>query len=389
MANLTDEEIEKDMSLMQSFSLRDFTEASPLDAKIADNMVDVGMLQRGNGTFEYKAWKCFFNATEIYTRIVEEDNPPIWTLPKYYDMAYCGYENNDGYLPTILKGVTLSIVLIHLEHYSDDWQERNAAFIEKMKDYLNNMRLTRYEGTYWNKMPIPVVEHFSEVYKTLCRGIDSIDMSAPSSSPQIASEESVRNIVRNYMKNGEIIPQEQFNDIFGTDTDKVEQPESEDVKELKKQLAQQKEQLAESEKTIRKLQEELEQARVENADSKDPQEGWYTGEYEELSKDVEITLRERVVFFTTVLSLELEKKYTVFANLATFISELCNDQKNIAPFISRMKKPEEAAANAKAANKIAGLMKLIIPKNYRNDMHLKINQLIDSMKRNFPESEEE
>ena len=257
MANLTDEEIEKDMALMQSFSLRDFTEASPMDAKIADNMVDVEMLQRGNGTFEYKAWKCFFNATEIYTRIVGEDNPPLWTLPKYYDLAYCGYESNGGDLPTILKGVTLSIVLIHLEHYSDDWQERNTAFIEKMKDYLNNMRLTRYEGTYWNKMPIPVFEHFSVVYKTLCRGVDSIDMSAPSSSPQIASEESVRNIVRNYMKNGEIIPQEQFNEVFGKDTEKVEQPESEDVKELKKQLAQQKEKLAESEKTIRQLQEQI------------------------------------------------------------------------------------------------------------------------------------
>lgn len=146
-----------------------------------------------------------------------------------------------------------------------------------------------------------------------------------------------------------------------------------------------KNQLAEAQKTI----EDQAQTIIELQAEKQTQENWYVGEYEKLPESIEFTLRERVVFFITVLSLELDKKYTVFANLAKIIDELCNDQKNIAPFISRMKNPKEAAANAKAAKKVAGLLKCILPKEYQQDKHLKINQIIDSMRMNFPDSEEE
>lgn len=116
---------------------------------------------------------------------------------------------------------------------------------------------------------------------------------------------------------------------------------------------------------------------------------WYTGDYDELSADEIFTLRERLVFFATVLSLEHNKKYTVAINLETFIKELCNDQKGIGILFSRMKKPDEMAANGKAAKKVADLMKLIIPKEYRNNQQLRINQLIESMLLNYPESDED
>lgn len=108
-----------------------------------------------------------------------------------------------------------------------------------------------------------------------------------------------------------------------------------------------------------------------------------------LTGDEEFTLRERIVFFSTVLSLELNKKYTVLSNLATFVSELCKDQNNIVPFISKMKKPEEASANAKAAKKVAGMLKMILPQQYKKDEHLTINKLINSMLLNFPDEDDE
>ena len=137
--------------------------------------------------------------------------------------------------------------------------------------------------------------------------------------------------------------------------------------------------------------EEVERLRTVNAQLSEKvaiQDEWYTGEFDNLSIEKDMVLRERVIFFATVLSLDLDKKYIVLSNFAKFISEICNDQKNVGPFLSRMKKPEEAAANAKAAKKVAGLMKVIIPEEYRSDKHLKINQLVESMLLNFPEKED-
>lgn len=144
---------------------------------------------------------------------------------------------------------------------------------------------------------------------------------------------------------------------------------------------------------IKELEVEVEGLKEENATLKEQLAPFLefaseNGE-DNLTCKEKFTLRERIVFFATVLSLEFDKKYTVFSNFATFISELCNDQKNISPFISKMKKPEEAAANAKAAKKVAGLLKKILPQQYKNDEHRTINKIINSMTLNFPDDEDE
>lgn len=150
--------------------------------------------------------------------------------------------------------------------------------------------------------------------------------------------------------------------------------------------------IEEKDKRIEELEAEVELLRNGGDEAKkktDTQDEWYTGDYKNLPEDVNMVLRERVVFFATVLSLDLDKKYTVLSNLAKFICKICNDQHNVGPFLSRMKKPEEAEANAKAAKKVAGLMKGILPKEYQNNNYLKINQLVESMLLNFPGKEEE
>lgn len=182
------------------------------------------------------------------------------------------------------------------------------------------------------------------------------------------------------------------------------------VRELKKQNAGQAETIAkltahvnDAEEEIRQLKNQLELL-TDEADSLRSQNEelshiakqasqlgeWYSGDdYEPLPENEELTMRERLVFFATVMSLDLDKKFTVISNLARFVSTLCNDQKNIIQFISRMKRPGEESANAKAAIRVATLMKLIIPKEYRNDTKLKINSIIESIKLNFPQKEEE
>lgn len=141
-------------------------------------------------------------------------------------------------------------------------------------------------------------------------------------------------------------------------------------------------------KYIKELKAEIENLRNQLDQKQSTQADWYEGEFESLPAETEFVLRERVVFFATVLSLDFNKKYTVLANLAAFIEALCNDQHSVAPFITKMKRDSEAAANAKAAKKVAGLLKAIIPDEYKQDEKLKINKIIESMKANFPEKEE-
>ena len=123
---------------------------------------------------------------------------------------------------------------------------------------------------------------------------------------------------------------------------------------------------------------------------------WYTNEcnYKKLTGEETFTRRERVVFFATVLSLDINKKYTILQNLATFIAELCtgegaDDIGNIASFLSRMQAPKEKKANAKAAKRVSDLLQLIVPEESRNDQKLTINKTIESLKLNFPENDED
>lgn len=162
----------------------------------------------------------------------------------------------------------------------------------------------------------------------------------------------------------------------------------EKLKEAQKRISELENQLNDSQQKDKEEIERLKTANAQLSEKAATLDEWYTGEYDNMPKGVEFTLRERVVFFATVLSLDFNKKYTVLANLATFIEALCNDQHSVAPFITKMKRDSEVAANAKAANKVAGLLKAIIPDEYKQDEKLTINKIIESMKANFPEKEE-
>ena len=143
------------------------------------------------------------------------------------------------------------------------------------------------------------------------------------------------------------------------------------------------------------LKAEIKQLRDENLSLKEKLNElceWYTDfdeNYTKMNDQVKESDRERIVFFATVLSLDINKKYTILNNLAKFIAVMCNeDARIIGPMLSKMNKPESAKANAKAAAKIANLLSIILPEDCRHDPKLTINKIIDSLKLNFPDEEE-
>ena len=170
----------------QFHNLVDYTKGNPLNTKIAENMVDVNMLQRGDGAFEEKVCQCFSRAEAIFFEILNEKPLPVWKLPTYYEMAGSGYQGNSR---TIIEGVTLCIVLIYLERYLiPSWKELNKAFFQKLKSHVNDMALTTEEEVVGLKVKFPVVEKFSDVYKILSRDTETVESNSFEDSSERVEE---------------------------------------------------------------------------------------------------------------------------------------------------------------------------------------------------------
>lgn len=63
------------------YSLNHYASRNPLNAIIAENMVDVTMLQEGYASFEYIACFCFSTAYHICQKMIEESHVMLWRLP--------------------------------------------------------------------------------------------------------------------------------------------------------------------------------------------------------------------------------------------------------------------------------------------------------------------
>lgn len=122
------------------YSLNDYTSRNPLNERIAENMLDLTLLQEGYETFEMKACFCFTTAYEICKQIIEGSPISPWKVPDIYKKATYGFANGD--LVIFMKAVTISIVLILAEHFDENWQHDNQKFLEKLKDGLNNLLLS-------------------------------------------------------------------------------------------------------------------------------------------------------------------------------------------------------------------------------------------------------
>ena len=166
------------------------------------------------------------------------------------------------------------------------------------------------------------------------------------------------------------------------------------IKELEAENLDLQQQLREAKTRIIELEKKIEANKNQLKISEELSQ-WYTDDnnYNKLTGEEIFTRREKIVFFATVLSLDINKKYTILHNLATFIAELCkgedtDDIDNIGSFLSKMQNPKEKAANAKAAKRVSDLMQQLVPIKYRNDNTLAVNRFAESMKLNFPEEED-
>lgn len=116
------------------YSLQHYALSNPLNAQIAENMVDVEMLQMGNSSFEYKACFCFSNAYLICQKMIKESPVQVWRLPDYYSQT--SFESHNKDLEMVMRAVTLTIVLILTEHFDEEWKSKNKRILEKIKDYI-------------------------------------------------------------------------------------------------------------------------------------------------------------------------------------------------------------------------------------------------------------
>ena len=155
-------------------SLNYYSSRNPLNARIAENMLDVTSMQEGFINFEKKACFCFSKAYEISKELIEESPVSIWKVPDYYNSATYIYFQGD--LSTIMKAVTISIVLILSEHFDEKWRQENQKFLEKLKDGLNNLQLSNEKNEDAFHKSIMRVKGIKSAcinaYETLRRGTD-------------------------------------------------------------------------------------------------------------------------------------------------------------------------------------------------------------------------
>jgi hypothetical protein len=397
-----------------------------LNKTFVKNMQEIDILLESD--FEAHALICMNAAYYICTLIMLEEYP-TWRLT-LYDSILCHLNLHpvEGH-----KKIVFSLVYLMLKHYDQNWQKGHSDFLEKLYEEIypeekgKRLHIRAYAegaprdifGTLENHLPALVLPNDEFAPRTINNDVvremksTNFDWAAIT---DYYKDNKVKEIIESVGKNLEekryiieILIDSVLKFYTGDNWYKTERMKM--LHGLMKEYGGSIEENDQDESDtvsvqyaarIRKLEEENRQLKGEKAaweaekselikksELPVPSQEWFTGDYDELPADEIFTLRERLVFFSTVLSLEHNKKYTVAKNLETFIKELCNDQKGIGILFSRMKKPDEMAANGKAAKKVANLMKLIIPKEYRNNQRLRINQLIESMLLNYPESDED
>ena len=119
------------------YSLRYYESRNQLNAIILENMIDIPLLQEGDTSFEEEACFIFSHAYEICRIMIKESPVPMWRLPDFYRLAR--FESNNDDVNTIVKSLTISVVLILTEHFDEKWKFFNQDVRKKMRDYLDEL----------------------------------------------------------------------------------------------------------------------------------------------------------------------------------------------------------------------------------------------------------
>lgn len=161
-------------------SLNDFASRNELNKIIAENMIDISLLQEGEDSFEEKAYFCFHKAYQICKDITDKGHVEIWEIPGCLQKARYGSKDKD--VETIIQAVTLSLVVIFVEHMPKFWKDPNKEFLEKLKDKIQHMYLTgetiTLPGGAEILSPMGPMPACARAYKVLRRGTN-IDFVIP------------------------------------------------------------------------------------------------------------------------------------------------------------------------------------------------------------------
>ncbi len=112
----------------------------------------------------------------------------------------------------------------------------------------------------------------------------------------------------------------------------------------------------------------------------------------ELDEVQKTTLHQKIVFFTTVTSVLLDKRYTNMRNLASFIASMCNEKPStIAPMLSRIGQisddnpnPNLSATLNSAAQCVSDMLLQILTDETRHDKSQIINKIRKDLLLNYP-----
>ena len=192
------------------YTLSEYASRNELNKIIANNMIHIAQLQDIPGSFEEKAIRCFSRAYMICRDIIEESPVSIYKVPDYYGMASYPYGINEDH-KTIMKAVTISVVMILTRHFDEKWKADNREFLDKLHGVLWEIRLksekndmfstnsTSRRRMFWN----PICMGF---YDSLRAGTDYISFTIPfdefdPTMPEVLSpEETIRKIVADAME---------------------------------------------------------------------------------------------------------------------------------------------------------------------------------------------
>ena len=149
-------------------SLEEFTINNEMNECLVDNMLDIYFLQSSN--FKERATACFNTAYYICTLILVDEHPE-WSLPKYYDIAYCNQKNNfEG------QAIVLSLVRVYLLHFDSDWHEKHKKVVEKLEVFLSS---------HWIQQGNPFLNDYS--YQDAFNNLNSFSVAtAPFSTTEFA-----------------------------------------------------------------------------------------------------------------------------------------------------------------------------------------------------------
>ena len=150
------------------------------------------------------------------------------------------------------------------------------------------------------------------------------------------------------------------------------------------------------------LEASIAELEAENADLKqqleeERQKNQGIDDLPELDEVQKMTLHQKIVFFTTVTSVLLDKRYTNMRNLASFIASMCNEKPStIAPMLSRIGQisddnpiPSLSATLHSAAQCVSDLLLQILTDETRQDKSQIINKISENLLLNYPLPEDE